>query len=396
MFVVLDNVRADRLSLCGHDRPTSRRLEALVREGAFHSCHAYAPGSWTLPSHASFFTGVDVPTHGAHSLPKGGEALGRSTSESVRALDGRLPTLAEQLADGGYQTILVSGNPVLSTASGLTRGFDKTVVAKKFNKLHGRSLERAVGRVLKRADPERPLFLFVNIADAHQPWRRVPADLGWLPARPAFRLHASKPDGFWQGWYRGRLATTEKVATLGHLQDVYDYGIYRADRTLGRIMGRLEKTGWKSPGVRFVVTSDHGEFLGEHGLLDHGHYLEDENQRVLLLVGGDGASGLPDRVLSATEAFHLVRDGELAPGGMAVEAVTYPHRQRETWTDGAAYGQTSAARWALGRRLLWTDDDDQVPPELLDLVGRAERSGNRDGGTPEEVLEMLRAAGYVE
>ncbi|MEC8422950.1 MAG: sulfatase-like hydrolase/transferase, partial [Myxococcota bacterium] len=329
-------------------------------------------------------------------LPEGGEALGRSTSESVRALDGQLPTLAEQLGDRGYQTFLVSGNPVLSAVSGLTRGFDETVIAKKFNKLHGRSLERAVGRALRRADPTRPLFLFVNIADAHQPWRRVPADVGWLPARPAFRLHASKPDGFWQGWYRGRLATSEKVDTLGHLQDVYDYGIFRADRTLGRVMARLEKTGWTEPGVRYVVTSDHGEFMGEHGLLDHGHYLEDENQRVLLLVGGDGAPELPDRVLSATEAFHLVRDGELAPGGMPVEAVTYPHRQREAWTGGVAYGRTAAARWTRGRRLLWEDDHPRIPPELAELVGRVERSGSRNGGTSEGVLEMLRAAGYVE
>jgi arylsulfatase A-like enzyme len=353
VFVVLDNVRADRLALCGHERPTSARLESLVRKGAQYTCRAYAPGSWTLPSHASFFTGVDVPTHGAHSLPAGGEALGRSTSESVRALDEQLPTLAEQLAARGYQTVLVSGNPVVSPESGLTRGFERVEVADGFNKLHGRALERAVKGALAAADPSRPLFLFVNIADAHQPWRRVPARVKWLPKRPAFRLHASKPDGFWQGWYRGDLATAEKVETLGHLQDVYDYGIYRADRTLGRVLGRVRKSGWSKPGMRYVVTSDHGEFLGEHGLLDHGHYLEDENQRVLLMVGGDDAPELPDTPVSATQAFHLVRDGALADDSVPVVAATFPHRQREVWSGGAAYGRTSAAQWSEQGRLLW-------------------------------------------
>ena len=395
VFVVLDNVRADRLSLCGHDRPTSPRLQALVRGGAAHTCRAFAPGSWTLPSHASFFTGVDVPTHGAHSLPQGGEALGRSTSESVRALDGALPTLAEQLAGRGYQTLLVSGNPVLSPESGLTRGFDRVRVAEKFNTLHGRALGRAVKEVLADADPNRPLFLFVNIADAHQPWRRVPARVSWLPRRASFRLHASKPGGFWQSWYRGGLDTTEKVETLGHLQDVYDYGIHRADRTLGRVLTRVRQSGWDAPGLRTVVTADHGEFLGEHGLLDHGHYLEDENQRVLLLVDGEGVEALPEGPVSATQAFHLARDGALAPDGVPVEATTYPHRQREVWSGGAAYGQSSVARWSDTGRELWTDGQ-AAPPALSGLVERAQRSGSRGGGASAEVLEMLRAAGYVE
>lgn len=396
VFVVLDNVRADRLALCGHDRPTSPRLTSLVRKGAEHTCRAYAPGSWTLPSHASFFTGVDVPTHGAHSLPEGGAALGRSTSESVRALDTELPTLAEQLAARGYQTVLVSGNPVVSPESGLTRGFERVEVAESFNELHGRALERAVGQALAAADPTRPLFLFVNIADAHQPWRRVPARVKWLPTRSSFRLHASKSDGFWQGWYRDELDTASKVATLAHLRDVYDYGIYRADRTLGRVMNRVRKAGWAAPGLRYVVTSDHGEYLGEHGLLDHGHYLEDENQRVLLLVGGEGAPDLPDGPVSATQAFHLVRDGALADEGVPVAAATYPHRQREEWSGGAAYGRTSAALWTEDGRLLWQDDGAQPPPALADLVERTRRSGARETGASAAVLEMLRAAGYVE
>ena len=396
MFVVLDNVRADRLSLCGHDRPTSRRLKKLVRKGASHTCSAYAPGSWTLPSHASFFTGLDVPAHGAHSLPAGGEQLGRSTSESVRPLREGIPTLAEQLAERGYQTHLVSGNPVLSPESGLTRGFERLEVAEKFNTLHGRELERAVKESLAKADPDRPLFLFVNIADAHQPWRKVPQKVRWLPTRDAFRLYASKADGFWQRWYRGGLDETEKSATLAHLQDVYDWGIYRADRTLGRVLKAVDSSGWTEPGVRIVITSDHGEFLGEHGLLDHGHYLEDENQRVLLMVAGDDPVRIPDGPVSATQAFHLVRDGVLTQGDAPVDAVTFPHRQRQEWAGGGFYGQTAVARWGVDGRQLWTDSDDAPPAGLAALAERAVQSGAGGSETSEGLLEMLRAAGYVE
>ena len=65
VFVVLDNVRADHLSLCGYERPTSPNLEAFAAT-AWSSCEAVVPGSWTVPSHASFLTGLEVAHHGAH------------------------------------------------------------------------------------------------------------------------------------------------------------------------------------------------------------------------------------------------------------------------------------------------------------------------------------------
>ncbi|MDP6933469.1 MAG: sulfatase-like hydrolase/transferase, partial [Myxococcota bacterium] len=71
ILIVLDTVRADRLSLCGYDRPTSPTLVSLARAGFTSTCEAYTPGTWTLPSHASFFTGVDVLTHRAHALTDG-------------------------------------------------------------------------------------------------------------------------------------------------------------------------------------------------------------------------------------------------------------------------------------------------------------------------------------
>src|SRR5438093_3811689 len=66
VFVVLDTVRADHTSLCGYGRPTTPTLQRLAKQGASYTCDAYAPGDWTLPTHASFFTGVDVVEHGAH------------------------------------------------------------------------------------------------------------------------------------------------------------------------------------------------------------------------------------------------------------------------------------------------------------------------------------------
>lgn len=111
LFVVLDTVRADHTSLCGHDRPTTPFLQALAgQQGWSHTCGLVTPGTWTLPSHASFFTGLLPTEHRlitkGHPLPPG------------------VPTLAERFAAEGYQTVLLSANPTLNKASGIGRGFE--------------------------------------------------------------------------------------------------------------------------------------------------------------------------------------------------------------------------------------------------------------------------------
>ena len=75
VMIVLDTIRSDHLSICGYERPTTPVLEDLVRQAQAATCDAYAPGTWTLPSHASFFTGLSVPDHGAHFGPDGRRML---------------------------------------------------------------------------------------------------------------------------------------------------------------------------------------------------------------------------------------------------------------------------------------------------------------------------------
>ncbi len=88
LFIVLDTVRADRLSLYGYDRPTSPVLQQLAMRGIrFDEARSSAP--WTLPSHASFFTG-----RWPRELGVGWQAPLRTP----------FPTLAEYLASRGYET----------------------------------------------------------------------------------------------------------------------------------------------------------------------------------------------------------------------------------------------------------------------------------------------------
>ncbi len=99
IFVVMDTLRADRTSLCGYMHPTTPKLEELVERGASYACNSHSPSTWTLPSHATFFTGLGPEDHQAGS---GGNTKGM-TWGSVTLLGPRWPTLAEEMAARGYR-----------------------------------------------------------------------------------------------------------------------------------------------------------------------------------------------------------------------------------------------------------------------------------------------------
>jgi hypothetical protein len=415
VFVVLDTVRADRLSLCGYERPTSPTLESLRDRGAAWTCGAVTPGSWTLPSHASYFTGRPVVEHGAHALSRDGAALRQGTTERVRPLGPELPTLAETFSERGYQSLALSANPVIARASGLTRGFDHAVAAKSFGALPSQRIEGALKRNLRASlDPGRPLFLFLNLADAHQPFPATRAP--WLKERASLRLYAAREGSIWRRWFRGRMTESQRRAFLAHLGDVYDQGVHDADAGLGRALEALEAYGWCRAGCRVVVTSDHGEFLGEQGLLDHGHYVYEANVRVPLLYwdSAGGAPALPSPI-SALSAYHLALDGRLPEPLPPVASAAWPHLERAEWSGGAAFTSTSAALWAGGEKLLWMDGEVRrydlasdpgelkplpaeghpLLPALLTLAGAAVASDGDEAMDP-AMRALLEAAGYVE
>ncbi len=117
VFVVMDTVRADRTSLCGYRHPTTPMLEELVARGASFACDSHSPSTWTLPSHASFFTGRDLDQHQAGG---GGGEQTMAWGTTVTPLSGRWPTLAEEMSARGYQTIVLSANPLVEERMGLS------------------------------------------------------------------------------------------------------------------------------------------------------------------------------------------------------------------------------------------------------------------------------------
>ena len=394
-MLVLDTVRADHMSACGYERPTTPVFDQLSATASFR-CDAISSGDWTLPSHASFFTGAPQSVHGAHSLPAGNELLGLMR---IRPLGPTLPTLAEVLGEQGYQSIGLSGNPVVAAETGLFRGFDQHRTADAMGALWGERMVHALEDTLSTADG-RPLFLFVNIADAHQPWQPIPESFPWLPEREGHRPLMSEV-------YADRMDEAMLQEHFAHITDVYDFGIWRADRLAGQLLATLEAAG-RTEDMRLLIVSDHGEFLGEHGLVDHGRYLWEPNQRVAVLT--TDVIELPAD-LPTLHVFDLAQGG--LPSRIAqAETVAYPDLLWSTLSKGRYGVHTSVAAWEGSTKRIWTDgacarydleaDPGELNPleddcsSLQPLIERAKVSAEAPVEMDPALLERLRAAGYLD
>ena len=422
VFIVLDMVRADRLSLCGYGKPTSPRLDALARdEGTASTCRAYAPGTWTLPSHASFLTGEEVPIHGADFIlrTEGKESVAL-WGEPVRPLAPRFETLAELFRERGYATALVSGNPVVSRSAdtGLARGFDVVRETDEFGALYGDDLVDALDDALdEAATAAKPMFVFVNISDAHHPWLPIPDGVDWVAPRPGLDNRPRLADTPYPRFLRGQLGAEERAALLGHVSDSYDWAVHRADRTFGAALDLLERRDIFRGPYRLVVTSDHGELLGERELLGHGTFVYEAIARVPLLYRQREGSVRIDASspVSALAAYDLASRGALVDRQRPVRAAGFPDGLLAELF-GGRFSKANAAIWsgrekivASGEELAVVDlaaDPGEASPSPLPadhprraalerFVAQMRETAERSAAPSQEMIEALRALGYV-
>ncbi len=414
VLVVLDTVRADHLSACGYVRPTSWFTQELFSNAEFATCHAYSPGSWTLPSHASFFTGLPVEHHGADAASQGDVELPWGTR--FTPLSDRFATLAETLREQGYRTVLVSGNPVLNEASGLTRGFDHAKIAKSFGTMFGDVLVREVRAQLSDVPPNEPLLLVINIADAHNPWLPIPKNLGWLPPRRGLdvAIHENSP---WVHYVRGDLTPKQVEGARAHYTDVYDYGIFRADRTLAGVFLVMRDHDLLSNDYRVVITSDHGELLLEHDSFGHGGHVWEGAVRVpFVFLSNRPVPGNPREPFATMELYRLLL-GEAPLDAPVTATGNARHRlNRFFGEDYPQFRERAVALWKTKRdKLLKRNDridryDIEADPhearplpvgneplvQKLGEIAEQATTNNATAEVSEELHEQLRALGYAD
>jgi len=295
VLIVWDAVRAFNLSLYGYPRNTTPNLVRWARKGVRYRA-AVAPASWTYPSHSCFFTG-----HWPFQL----------ISQWKYTLDAPVPTLAEQLASRGYETAGFSANTAFCTyEQRLDRGFThfedypltprslltRTVAGNwilekilnrddfyeaKWIRLQSRNasgINNAFLDWLRNRQRARPFFAFLNYFDAHEPYVPPAVYSGRFGIRPRppkdyeFLLDYGNP-----GW------KSVQNRDILMARDCYDDCIAFLDDRLGQLLAELDGQGLLN-NTLVIITADHGESFGDHGVFLHGTSLNLEEVAVPLVI----------------------------------------------------------------------------------------------------------------
>lgn len=454
VLVVLDTLRADHLRLYGYDRDTMPRLERTVRAGWLRAERCLAPHPSSLPSHASIFTGLHPPHHGAHRpLPDDP----RRNAVKLYSLRPDVPTLAGLLAGAGYWTVGLAANfGHLDPHFGLGRGFALyRAVPEQFQRRTPwwgplvlsesvrqtlatlwpfaasdlfsldpfRSATTITNEALSAVDAagDRSFFLFLNYMDAHAPYAPPYVFRDAFPGRnPALGLGDAAETRTKELTKNARRIA---VADRAHLTALYDGELAYIDSELDRLLQRLRQhPRWAE--MLVIVTSDHGEAFGERRFIGHDRDLHEEALVVPLFVkpGLHGVGTPPGPLLpglvQSEDIFPLVLEhaGIPVPAGIDGRSWGSGRDVARSWhySNEGEWRAVEQSGWKLidygnGRRELYDHLSD--PGETRDLAKqeKARRDalaallGPRAGtapveadSTPSELEERLGALGYVQ
>jgi arylsulfatase A-like enzyme len=452
ILMTLDTLRADHMSAYGYVYKTTPNLDQFAAHAELFE-HAVSPSTWTLPVHASLFTGMSLRRHGLRDRTTGRGA----GNPAVARLSPDIPTLAEILAKHGYATgAFIANCRYLTADTGLARGFGTYIATPRAVAV----VRPAFGSVISAMMPERyaafirpfrpahkindaalgwideqgrrPFFLFLNYMETHWPYEAPPPYHDQFPGTLGIRSDFRVPWDWYQRllWAMHEQGGAVTAAERRHLSASYDAALAYLDKQLGEFFDALKQRGLYE-GSLIIVTSDHGELFGVHHLIGHGADPYEGVTHVPLLIRYPG-SNRPQRAshpVSTRRLFALilqqagVTDGAGATqsvhGGEPVISEAYTLRVR----DDPNHSRTRRAIYEGSLKLIASPEGDRVlydvaadPMEQTDLSRRlpqvqADLSARLDAWLESEpeagtarstqdpdaaVLDGLRALGYVQ
>lgn len=285
VLVSIDTARADHTSLYGYERDTTPFLAELAQDALVFE-EAYSPASWTLTAHATMLSGLQPDEHGI--------------VEEELAFSPELPLLAEVLSERGVATAGFYYPSWVHPRFGMDRGFDLFV--KHRDAAHARENLNAW---LDAGGGEGPTFAFIHLFDVHSAEFRADQPLLYAPPpeyrglfdpEAAAQFELRDPQAFWNNIKQPTPRQTEALVAL------YDAGLRYIDDWLRDLSVEFADRGYGER-LTWLVTSDHGEALGDRLILaDHGG-MRPEGLRVPLLVrpAGGVAAGRPTALASLAD-----------------------------------------------------------------------------------------------
>lgn len=437
ILIGVDTLGAAHLGLYGSRRPTSPFLDRHARNGMVFD-HAFSTSPWTLPSFASMFTGLLPSAHGVHVVLRrdetdhGRDAGGRGmrparSRRRFGTLAASVPTLAEVLAANGFTTTAIVQNPILRPEFGLDRGFDVYDFQPGDNVSHrtaGAVVERALEWVDRHRLADRRFFLFVHLFDPHLNYDAPKPFRGRFTREIKSRLKLP---------VEGAKSIRSMIARLTpadreFIEAAHDEEVRALDEQLRVLFDGLAARQLTDEAL-VILTSDHGEEFFEHGGFEHGHTMFDELLRVPLIVWGPGvAPGREAAPVSVADVAPTVLDavGLERPGpmfGMSLWPVLGARTtigRRPLLAESTMYGSERKALILWPHKLAISEDGQrelfdlaadpgetrdllQARPELgaalgemLERLAAGRGAVSHEAKVPPEVVEALRALGYVQ
>jgi len=363
LFVTIDTCRADRIGAYGYKPAETPVIDAVAASGArFENAFAIQP--LTLPSHATIFTGLHPAAHGL-------------ADNGLFRLPDKAATMAEALKERGYTTAAIVSSFVLHRQFGTHQGFDH----------YDDGLSAHRNEIFAGFD-EMPA---VVVSDRGLEWLDRHGDEKWFLWLHYFDPHAgyNPPPPFDQGF-----------------PHPYDGEVAYVDAELGRIMRALDQKGLREKTL-VVITSDHGEGLGEHGESSHGMFLYDTTQHVPLIFSLPGvipAGRVSEQLVTLMDLMPTVLEaaGAKVPAsaqGRSILGLVF--KDREGWEDKPVVGETAAPWHQYGWSPTYFIRDlgfkfiDAPAPELYDLEADPGEENNvysQNRGRAETMARALKQA----
>lgn len=295
LIITMDTTRADHLGCYGHQVPTSPFIDSIAKQGTLFR-NAYTSATWTLPAHISLFTGQMPTVHG----------VGYSNYFASPTLQ----TLGEILRDKGYVTAGFTGGPFLDSVFNVHQGFqyydEKLDSNSKLKRLtlfrllsrfgfsfwttdgqrNAEDTNRALFPFLSWASKNQPFFIFVNYFDPHEPYNPPDKYRKMLNIQTNFKGNIRfYPLDKKTGIARHKNGMPLRPEEFEALRSLYDGEIRTMDDQIAALWKLLDSHHLLQ-NTLIILTSDHGESIGEHQFLDHGHNLYQEQVRIPLILTG--------------------------------------------------------------------------------------------------------------
>jgi arylsulfatase A-like enzyme len=424
LLIVLDSVRASRLSCYGYEEETTPNIDALANMATRYEC-AISEGCWTMPSHASIFTGMPSTVHGAHA--------------KHRSFDPDNDTLAERLSQVGYTTYGASQNGWVTSENGFDRGFDefhdrdhaqlfedqfdiRSAIRRHEDKgsIHryasfvtdaltsgsplraltnlvyfkyrdsrfcddGASINNRFAKDAMSRDSE-PWFVFLNYMEAHEPYYPKSAH------RAEFLPEDIPPRSAFDGAGKWDFHAERTDPPFESLKALYDAELRLLDERVGSILDELKEQG-ELEDTFVVIAGDHGQHFGERGMMGHVASPYPETIHVPLLVSepGQTSAEVESDPTSVREIFYKIlsiSSGDTEVNEAHEDVLSHCHGTHEDVFDD--YPELDKERWTenLVTKVISTEEG-----YLASLRGSQDRSERYGFGEQDPSWETSESIG---